>query len=173
MSETPDQIQAHMQGLPLPGWPVFTLAGTEAWLAGARDDGRGAVDCIRLDARPPGAAQRLIVQTQPDPGPPVSLAYLLSQLSGPDDGEPLALATAAPDGTPAEALVDGSPAPALTRTDGAASVWTVQADGVLVIVAARAVPLDRVALTRLDDLLPYQHRRALEIDRYLSQHPQP
>ena len=172
MSETPEQIQAHMQALPLPDWPVFTLAGAEddGWLAGARDDGRGLVDCIRLDHRPPGAAQRLIVQTQPDPGPPVSLAYLLDQLSGPDDGEPLALATATPDGTRADALVDDSPVPALTRTDGPAAVWTVQAHGVLAIVAARAVPLDRLALTRLADLLPYQHRRALEIDRYLSRH---
>ena len=173
MSETPEQIQAHMQGLPLPGWPVFTPAGTEAWLAGARDDGRGAVDCIRLDARPPGAAERLIVQTQPDPGQPVSLAYVLSQLSGSDDGEPLALATAAPDGTPADALVDGSPVPGLARSDGPAAVWTVQISGVLVVVAARAVPLDRVTLTRLTDLLPYQRRRAVEIDRYLAQHPLP
>jgi hypothetical protein len=169
VSEASEQVQAHMQALPLPGWPVFAPV-EGGWLAGARDDGRGAVDCIRLDARPPGAAQRLIVQTQPDPGQPVSLAYLLSQLSGPDDGEPLALATAAPDGTPAEASVDGDPVPALTRTEGAAAVWTVQVHGVLVVVAARAVPLDRIALTRVTDLLPYQRRRAVEIDRYLAEH---
>lgn len=180
MGETPEQvqaaIQAHMQALPLPDWPVFTLdAGDQdvGWLAGARDDGRGSVDCVRLDHRPPGAAQRLIVQTQPDPGRPVSLAYLLSQLSGPDDGEPLALATAAPDGTPAEALVDDRPAAALTRSEGAATVWTVQVHGVLVVAAARAVPLDRLALTRVPDLLPLQRRRVAEIDRYLAHHPRP
>ena len=176
MSETPEQvqaaIQAHMQALPLPGWPVFALAGgpDEGWLAGARDDGRGAVDCVRLDHRPPGAAQRLIVQTQPDPGPAVSLAYLAGQLSGPDDGEPLALATSAPDGTPAEALVEDRPVPALTRIEGATVVWSVQVQGVLVVVAARAVPLDRPALTRVLDLLPFQRRRATEIDRYLMHH---
>ncbi|HEY6747144.1 MAG TPA: hypothetical protein VI357_15680 [Mycobacteriales bacterium] len=178
MGETPEQvqaaIQAHMQALPLPDWPVFDAGDEDAgWLAGARDDGRGSVDCVRLDHRPPGAAQRLIVQTEPDPGPPVSLAYVLSQLSGPDDGEPLALATAAPDGTAAEALVDDRPAAALTRSDGAATVWTVQVQGVLVIAAARAVPLGRLRLTRVPDLLPYQRRRAAEIDRYLAQHPQP
>ena len=173
MGETPEhvqaEIQAHMQGLPLPGWPVLTLAGDEAgWLAGARDDGRESVDCVRLDFRPPGAAQRLVVQTQPDPGRPVSLAYVLSQLYGPDDGEPLALATSAPDDTAAEALVDDRPTSARTRTDGAAVAWSISTDGVLVIVAARAVPLDRLALTRVADLLPFQRRRAVEIERYLS-----
>lgn len=171
MTDTPDQLQEHMQGLPLPDWPVFALTDG-GWLAGATDDGRGSVGCIRLDHRAPGAAERLIVQTQPDPGEPVSLAYLLSQLYGDDTGEPLTLATSAPDDTPTEALVDDRPTPAQIRTDGAAAVWTVRDQGVLVIVAARAVPLDRPALTRVADLLPFQRRRAVEIDRYLSEHPQ-
>jgi hypothetical protein len=170
VTQTPEEhVQAHMQGLALPGWPVFTL-GDEGWLAGAGEDDRGAIRCVRLDHRPPGAPQRLIVQTQPDPGASVSLAYVLSQLHGPDSGEPLTLASSAPDGTPTEVLVDGRPTAASARTDGATAAWSVQSDGVLVIVAARAVPLDRPALTRVTDLAPLQRRRTVEIERYLSQH---
>lgn len=172
MGETPEQgraeIQAHMQGLTLPEWPVYTLRDA-GWLAGVGQDERGTF-CVRLDHRPPGAAQRLLVQTQPDPGEPVSLAYVLSQLHGPDDGEPLTLASSAPDGTPTEALVDDRPTPALLRIDGATAAWSVSVRGVLVIVAARAVPLDRPALTRVTDLGPLQHRRSLELERYLSEH---
>lgn len=167
MAETPEQVQAHMQGLALPRWPVFTL-GDAGWLAGVEQDERGMV-CVRLDHRPPGAPQRLLVQTQPDPGEPVSLAYVLGQLHGPDGGEPLTLASSAPDGTPTEVLVDDRPVPALMRTDGATAAWSVSVDGVLVIVAARAVPLDRLPLTRVTDLAPFQRRRALEVERYLSQ----
>jgi hypothetical protein len=163
------EIQAHMQGLTLPEWPVFTL-GDAGWLAGVGQDERGTV-CVRLDHRPPGAAQRLIVQTQPDPGEPVSLAYVLSQLHGPDGGEPLTLAGSAPGGTPTEVLIDDRPTPALMRSDGATAAWSVSVHGVLVIVAARSVLLDRPALTRVTDLAPLQHRRALEVERYLSQHP--
>lgn len=174
MGETPEQvqaeIQAHMRGLALPEWPVFTL-GDAGWLAGVRQDERGLIGCVRLDHRSPGAAQRLVVQTQPDPGESVNLAYVLSQLHGPDGGEPLTLATSEPDGTPTEALIDDRPTPALTRSDGATAAWSVSVHGVLVIVAARSVPLDRPALVRVTDLAPLQHRRALEVERYLSQHP--
>lgn len=170
MTETPEHVQAHMQGVALPGWPVFTLEDM-GWLAGVGEDDRGAIGCVRLDHRPPGAPQRLIVQTQPDAGAAVSLTYVLSQLHGPDSGEPLTLASSAPDGTPTEVLVDDRPAPALMRTDGATAAWTVSVDGVLVVVAARAAPLDRLPLTRVTDLAPFQHRRALEIERYLSQLP--
>ena len=71
---------------------------------------------------------------------------------------------------PDEALVDDRPTPALLRIDGATAAWSVSVRGVLVIVAARAVPLDRPALTRVTDLGPLQHRRSLELERYLSEH---
>jgi hypothetical protein len=170
VSDTPEQVQAHMQGLVLPGWAVLTI-GDAGWLAGVGEDDRGAISCVRLDHRPPGGPQRLIVQTQPDAGASVSLAYVLSQLHGPDSGEPLTLASSAPDSTPAEVLVDGRPVPARTRSDGATAAWSVSVHDVLVIVAARAVPLDRPALTRVTDLAPLQRRRAVELERYLSQHP--
>lgn len=181
MGDTPDraatvaEIQAHMQGLALPDWPVFALVGAQdaGWLAGVGQDESGAVTCVRLDHHSPGAARRLVVQTQPDRGEPVSLAYVLSQLRGADDGEPLTLATSALDGTATEVLVGDGPIPALMRSDGATVAWSIRSHGVLVIVAARDVPLDRLTLTRVADLAPYRRRRATEIERYLARDMQP
>jgi hypothetical protein len=64
------EIQAHVQGLVLPEWPLFALAGADGagWLSGAGQDERGSITCVRLDSRSLGAVQRLVVQTGPDRG---------------------------------------------------------------------------------------------------------
>jgi hypothetical protein len=42
---------------------------------------------------------------------------------------------------------------------------------VVVLVAARFVPLDCLALTRVTDLAPFKRQRTIEIEQYLSRHP--
>lgn len=175
-------IQAQAQELVLPEWPVFALADGDGpgWMAGGRQDERGSVVCVRLDYRSPGAAQSLVVQTQPEREGPVDLAAVLGQLHAADDGEPLALAAPVPSSsgvTPreadAEVVVDGLPFRAVMHGDSASAVWLLHCAGVIVIVVARGVPLDQVALTRVKDLAPFKHRRTVEVDQFLARHPLP
>ena len=122
--------------------------------------------------------QRLLVQTQPDDGRVLDVVNLSGRLSAPqDDGAPVSLSAATAAAGPgqawasAEALVDGQPLPALMQRSGALAAWQVHAFGVVVVVAAWRMPLDRPSLTRVTDLMPFTRRRALVIEQWLSRHP--
>jgi hypothetical protein len=163
----------------LPRWPVFALVESDegGFLAGAAENEHGVV-AVRLDYRAPDSDQRLLVQTQPDDGRVLDVVNVSRQVSAPeDDGTPVSLsaATATADSgqawASAPALVDDQPVPALVQRLGAVTAWQVHAFGVLVVVAAWQTPVDRPSLTRVTDLKPFTHHRALIIEQWLSRHP--
>jgi hypothetical protein len=170
-------IQRHMDGLTLPSWPVFALSEADrpGMLASASEDESG-LRAVRLDYRLPGAAQRLSVQTQPDRGHDVDLSRLIAQVQAEED-DPHTLAAnpttdaASASGDDVEVVVDGEQAPAVRRRSGGAAVWLVRTGGVLVMVAARQVPITRVALVQVTDLTPYKQERRRAVERLLAGRP--
>lgn len=181
-------IQERAQRLTLPSWPVFGLVGSSAsgWLCGSEEKEDDQLTAVRLDYRPPGTSERLIVQTQPLPNtataPAVDLGVVLKQLhAGADDGEPLRLRDGAPRASDEDAAslvnetasIDGRPSPALVRRESRASAWSVVADGVIVIVAIRNTVLENLALARVGDLEPFKRERARIVEQYIASQPFP
>lgn len=172
-------LNEHAQRLVLPPWPVFALTGpdVEGFLSGASEHENGVV-AIRFDYRAPDSPERLVVQTQPDDGRRLDLPATIETLREHlDDGNPLRLSTtaAAVDDDQAwlsgDALVDGRPVPALVHSEAALMAWQVLLNSVTVVAVAWQTPLDRLALTRVDDLMPLKLRRALVVEQWLSRHP--
>lgn len=181
----PDQviasIQEHIGRVPLPEWPVFGLLDLDeqGWLCGAGES-PGSVHVIRLDYRQPGARERLIVQTQPAGAGTLQLGRVLDRLErDEDDGEPFQLLDGPqhPAATSTEGqthvLLDHQAVPATQQRRGASRAWLLRTDGVAIVVGARHVDLDSVALHQINDLESLKQRRAQVIEQLLRTHPNP
>jgi hypothetical protein len=178
-------IRERVENLPLPSWPVFALADsdTPGWLCGFGEsfgESQNGITSVRIDYRPPGEAQRLIVQTQHEQRGWPSLRALLAQLDTDEDsGEPLELAAepegaaASPPAANATLLIDGEPAPAITSHDSDRTVWYARPQDVAVVVAARRVPLKSVRLARIRALAPFKDERRRIIRAFLDAQPWP
>lgn len=171
-------VQAQMQALELPDWPVFGLADVDqqGWLCGCGVDGARGVRSVRLDYRAPGGTQHLVVQTQPDSGQAPDLAHVARQLLDDDDGEPFGLRddTVATAGVSqchvaAPALVDGEQIPTVEqRIGGKAVVSLLRVRDALVVVAAAGVTLERFLLAQVTDLTPFKQRRVVVVQQLLA-----
>src|ERR1700712_649148 len=91
VSATVAAIQARMQAVELPAWPVYGLAGNElGWLCGLGENSVSGIEVVRIDYRPPGASTRLIVQSMRAQDQMADRLGVLDQLvADEDDGEPL------------------------------------------------------------------------------------
>jgi len=146
-------IQEHVESVRLPSWPVFALvdSDTTGWLSGFGESlgqSQNGITSMRIDNRPAGKVQRLIVQTQHDQSYWPSLHALLAQLD-PDEGsgEPLELgveddgAPASPPAANVTVFIDGEPTPAIASHDSDRTVWYARTQDVAAVVAARCVRL--------------------------------
>jgi hypothetical protein len=143
-------------------------------------ESQNGITSVRIDYRPPGEAQRLIVQTQHDQSYWPSLRALLAQLDTDEDsGELLELAVedegaaASPPAANATVFIDGEPAPAITSHDSDRTVWYARTQDVAVVVAARRVPLRSVRLARIRALAPFKDERRRIIRAFLDAQPWP
>lgn len=174
-------IQEHMSRLPKPEWPVFGLTDADqiGWLAGAGED-RSGVRAIRIDYRPPGGRERLVVQTQPDGPSPPNLDRVLDRLDAEEDeGEPFELLddpahpTSAAASSPAEVTIEDEIVPAVQRHRGASTACWLRTQGVTILLAARHASLNAAVLHQIHDLKPLKRRRAQLIEQFLRDRPYP
>ena len=162
-------MEAHVQGIALPSWPVYGLASPDraGFLSGV-GEGPDGVTSIRLDYRPPGGPQRVSVQTTCADS--VDLDAVLAALEH-DEGQPLPLGdpSAGVGGEEAQVMVDGSPVHASVRRSAGVTVWAVFLDPVVVLVVAADIVLADHRLRRVDDLGPFKRARSGVVAEALRQ----
>jgi hypothetical protein len=174
-------IQERVESLRLPSWPVFALvdSDTPGWLWGFGESQNG-VASVRIDYRPPGQAERLIVQTEHEQRCWPSLRALLVQLDTDEDSDELLEFAVEPEGAAASPpapnatlFIDGESVPAITSHDSDRTVWYARTQDVAVVVAARVVPLESVRLARIRELAPFKDERRRIVRTFLDAQPWP
>lgn len=172
-----DAVEAQMQALELPDWPVFgwAVSDQQGWLCGCGVDGARGVESVRLDYRAPGGTQHLVVQTEPDSGQAPDLAHVARQLSDDDEGEPFGLGNMVASAGVSQcsvavpALVDGEQiATVEQRIDGETVISLLRVRGALIVVAAGGVTLERLVLAQVTDLTPFKQRRVVVVQQFLA-----
>lgn len=186
--------------LNLPDWPLYGLAeiGSPGWLSGFAGTPLHGADVIRVDYRPYGHPQRLIVQSDPiraigDPAPYPDVDAVFDRLRAEDDdGTPLPVVLTgtgeeeqdaeiprSADLTPFPVVMDGRPAYAQAYTDGNNHLYCTSTafldrwarPASMITVATRNFALDRIVLERIHDLGPAKRERARVVADILQQLP--